>query len=1090
MISHTTNKILATRFLSFLVLAICLGIHVNAQSLAIVSGNGQMVNSPSYLSSVPLVVQVNSASGKPLPGVAITWAITTGNGTLPDATTVTDASGQASTHFTTSALQPQQSFLENVVKATSKYGSVSFFVIAVPSYNSDGSQAEPPSVTLLKPTPGATLTASPGSTLPDAVEVKVQAGYGANANAPIPNVSIHIVNGLDPTKPATAHCNGPNGYLYTDSNGLAKCDLVVTGQPGTLLALGTNAGEYHTTPTFALQISSSPACTYSISPTSQAIPAAGGTGSVKVTTAASCGWAATSNADWITITSGASGTGNGTVDYSVGADASTARSGTLTIAGQTFTVNEGSGNGTLTITTPANLPGGSVNQSYSTTLAASGGIAPYAWSVTSGALPAGLSLNGNTGLISGVATAAGTATFTATVQDNKGTTASLIFTLTITTASSSFVFTNTSFPNGIVDVAYTQKVTTSGGAVTPFFPNPAIRVSNGALPDGLNLVRNSDGSYSIAGTPSKPGLFDFTLTASDAAGNVTAANLTITITGTPTQEKMAVNPATLSFTVQLGSANTPVPQPLSVTADGAVLSYTSVVSTDTGGSWLVSQNPAGNTPGTITVSITNYSNLPAGTYTGTVTVSSAAANSPIAVPVSLTILAVPSLMVTPSQITLSQGTSAGSNPTSQSLQVTTGTSQAQDTTSSIGFSAAATANQGGTWLSVSPAVATTPATLTVTIDSGGLAIGVYHGAITVTPTAGSPQTVPVTLNVINPQMLSAAPAPIAFKYTAGSETPAAQSVTVSSSTGPPLTLSAAVSTTDKGNWLFVNPTGGATPLDLSVSVNPTGLAPNTYSGTITVTASDDSVTPLPIPVTLTVTPAGPNIDAVVNAASFVAGAVAPGEFVTIFGSQIGPDTPVAWTGGPIVRTLGDTQVFFDGFSAPILYTSSGQVSAIVPYALAASSATKLTVWYKGKASASDDLKVADAAPGIFMLNTAGQGAIVNQDGTINSATNGAPIGSTVSIYATGEGQTNPPGVTGSITGGTPPFAEPQLTVTAQVGGLPAFVTYAGAAPFEPAGFMQVNVTIPTGVATGPAIPVVMTVGTAFTQKGVTISIHP
>jgi len=65
---------------------------------------------------------------------------------------------------------------------------------------------------------------------------------------------------------------------------------------------------------------------------------------------------------------------------------------------------------------------------------------------------------------------------------------------------------------------------------------------------------------------------------------------------------------------------------------------------------------------------------------------------------------------------------------------------------------------------------------------------------------------------------------------------------------------------------------------------------------------------------------------------------------------------------------------------------------------------------------------------------------------------------------------------------------PQLTVTATIGGLPATVTYAGGAPLELAGLLQVNVTIPSGVATGASVPIVITVGTASSQTGVTIAI--
>jgi hypothetical protein len=81
-------------------------------------------------------------------------------------------------------------------------------------------------------------------------------------------------------------------------------------------------------------------CTYSINPTSQAVPALGGTGTVTVTTTSACAWTASSNAPWLTITSGAAGTGNGTVGFGAAANVAGSRTGTLTIAGQTFTVTQ------------------------------------------------------------------------------------------------------------------------------------------------------------------------------------------------------------------------------------------------------------------------------------------------------------------------------------------------------------------------------------------------------------------------------------------------------------------------------------------------------------------------------------------------------------------------------------------------------------------------------------------------------------------------------------------------------------------------------------------------------------------------------
>jgi hypothetical protein len=82
-------------------------------------------------------------------------------------------------------------------------------------------------------------------------------------------------------------------------------------------------------------------CTFTINPTSRNFEAGGGTSGVAVTaSASSCTWSASSNAPWISISSGSSGTGNGTVAFSVAANTGASRSGTINIAGQTFTVNQ------------------------------------------------------------------------------------------------------------------------------------------------------------------------------------------------------------------------------------------------------------------------------------------------------------------------------------------------------------------------------------------------------------------------------------------------------------------------------------------------------------------------------------------------------------------------------------------------------------------------------------------------------------------------------------------------------------------------------------------------------------------------------
>ena len=156
---------------------------------------------------------------------------------------------------------------------------------------------------------------------------------------------------------------------------------------------------------------------------------------------------------------------------------------------------------------------------------------------------------------------------------------------------------------------------------------------------------------------------------------------------------------------------------------------------------------------------------------------------------------------------------------------------------------------------------------------------------------------------------------------------------------------------------------------------------------------------------------------IVNAASYAGGNVAPGEIVTVFGSGFGPDTLAALqldSRGYVGTKVADTQVPFDGVPGAMIYALAGQVSAVVPYEVSGKSTTQVQVTYQGQGSNIVSMPVSTAIPGIFTMDTSGhgQGAIVNQDGTVNSAANPAPAGSIISVYATGEGQTSPGGADG------------------------------------------------------------------------------
>ncbi|HKW97451.1 MAG TPA: hypothetical protein VJN43_06935 [Bryobacteraceae bacterium] len=240
--------------------------------------------------------------------------------------------------------------------------------------------------------------------------------------------------------------------------------------------------------------------------------------------------------------------------------------------------------------------------------------------------------------------------------------------------------------------------------------------------------------------------------------------------------------------------------------------------------------------------------------------------------------------------------------------------------------------------------------------------------------------------------------------------------------------------------------------------------------------------------------AGPAIPAggVVNAASFASGGVAPGEIVTIFGTGMGLATLTTLAldqSGKVATELSGTEVLFDGIPAPLVYTYASQISAIVPYEVAGQTATEIVVEYQGARSANVTVPVASAAPGLFTISGDGKGqaAALNDDYTVNSATRPAHPHSVVMLFATGEGQTNPVGVDGSVAGGTLP--RPLLPVRASVGGRDVAVLYAGAAPGAVAGLIQVNIELPADIVTGNALPVAISVGGVRSQSGVTIAIH-
>jgi uncharacterized protein (TIGR03437 family) len=208
------------------------------------------------------------------------------------------------------------------------------------------------------------------------------------------------------------------------------------------------------------------------------------------------------------------------------------------------------------------------------------------------------------------------------------------------------------------------------------------------------------------------------------------------------------------------------------------------------------------------------------------------------------------------------------------------------------------------------------------------------------------------------------------------------------------------------------------------------------------------------------------VTAVVNGASLLADAISPGEVVTIFGANIGPaklNLLQIDDAGRATCVLGDTQVLFDGVPAPLLYTSSGEIGAVVPFGIAGPT-SRVQVMYRGQSAFPITVPVVPASPAIFAQDGTGggPGAILNADGSVNSYDKPANAGSVITLFGTGLGATNPLGEDGKMADGLT-LPAPVLPVRVRIDDQPAEILYAGAAPGMVQGVVQVNVRIPDTV---------------------------
>jgi hypothetical protein len=571
-----------------------------------------------------------------------------------------------------------------------------------------------------------------------------------------------------------------------------------------------------------------------------------------------------------------------------------------------LTINAGG----LSITT-ASLPVASQNTAYSTTLAATGGTTPYAWSFTSTAND-GLTIGASTGIISGTPTATGQFTLNVQVTDNSGLTATRSFTITVSSALS---ILTTSLPAGTINVAYPTQTISAGGGQPPY-RWVVVTTGPGNLPPGLTL----DGVFGrISGTPTASGTFTFELMVTDNNGNTATGNLSITVGG-----NIVITPSTLP-NAAVGTAYSQT-----LTATGGQSPY----------GWAVTSGslPVGLTIGATTGLISGTPTLP-GSATFTVTVTD---STRITGTAAFTLIVSGSVTITTTSLpdgtigtAYSQTLAATGGTTPYTWAVTTGTLPAGLTL------AAATGVISGT----PTAAATSSFTVTVT-DAGqttarqALSI-TTAAALTVTPTTLPPATVGTAYS----QKFTAAGGKAPYTFALTGSLPAgftftASTATIAGTAAAAETGSFTITVTDASSRTVSLPltlTASATPLTVTPATLPTATVGLAYSQVLTASGG---VAPYTFALTLGTLPAGFSFNATTHTISGTAAAAVTGNFTITVTDSAGTtvndgltliaNNPVAPTlsvtlGGPASGFMQQLPVTI-AIGAPYPVTISGAVS--------------------------------------------------------------------------------------------------------------------------------------------------------------------
>ncbi|MCC6394857.1 MAG: IPT/TIG domain-containing protein [Bryobacterales bacterium] len=214
-------------------------------------------------------------------------------------------------------------------------------------------------------------------------------------------------------------------------------------------------------------------------------------------------------------------------------------------------------------------------------------------------------------------------------------------------------------------------------------------------------------------------------------------------------------------------------------------------------------------------------------------------------------------------------------------------------------------------------------------------------------------------------------------------------------------------------------------------------------------------------------------DGVVNAASMAAGPVAPGEVITLIGSDLGPVYPVQAAADHLDTELNGTRVLLNGVAASLLFASPNQINAIVPVEAAGGDTVRLEVQTEGSTRAQAAVASAAASPALFTADATGvgQAVVFNQDASLNSALNPAARGAEVFLLLNGGGSNQSAGV------------------SVQIGGAAAEIVDLSPSSGVVPSLTLVRCRVPGEIMASQTSALTVTVGATASPSGVTLSVQ-